>query len=130
YDDEETRRAAQHRMLEHYLRSAQPAALSLFPRWDRIAFDEPAPGVTPEHPEGDDAALAWFAAEYPVLGAMVERAATTGVDRAAWQLAWLFAAFLLRRGLREEHTDLQRTALDAAGRLADPVGQGRLLRAL
>src|SRR5262249_12180448 len=49
-DSAEQRRAATHRMLDHYLRSAHAADRQLYPHRDLIAPPPAQPGVTPEKP--------------------------------------------------------------------------------
>jgi len=111
------------RLLDHYLRTAHAAALLLYPRWDRL-------DLGPAGAEPLDDAAAWFAAEQPTLLAAVEWAAANGWDAYAWQLAWVSTTYLLRRGNWDELTALQRTALAAAERLGDHVGQGHCRRAM
>jgi tetratricopeptide (TPR) repeat protein len=88
------------------------------------------PGVTPEPFHHDDDGLAWFTAEQQVLLAAVDQAARAGLDAHTWQLAWALSTFLLRRGLWTEQVNLQHTALEAARRLGDAVGQGHTLCSL
>src|SRR5262249_23289076 len=47
-DDVDARR----RLYDHYLHSAQAAARRLFGPWCDLSLDPPAPGVTPEEPDG------------------------------------------------------------------------------
>ncbi|RSN15493.1 hypothetical protein DMB42_01205 [Nonomuraea sp. WAC 01424] len=71
----------------------------------------------------DRAALAWFTAESTVLVAVLSQAAAQGFDAHAWQLAWAVAGFLDRRGMRHERLAVQTTALAAARRAGDRLGQ-------
>jgi DNA-binding SARP family transcriptional activator/tetratricopeptide (TPR) repeat protein len=122
-DDEAARRTAIHRVLDHYLHTAHAAALTLA-RWRYpITLAAPQPGVTPERPASDREALVWFGAEHHVLLAAIDRAATDRYDEHAWQLAWALADFLDRSAYWDEYAATQRTALAAAQRLGDRVGQ-------
>jgi tetratricopeptide (TPR) repeat protein/transcriptional regulator with XRE-family HTH domain len=113
--------AAIHRMLDHYLHTAHTAAMLLNPGRDPITVAPARPGVTPE-PLADDAeAMAWFGAEHAVLAAAVAYAAGNGWDTHAWQLAWTHVHFLDRRGHWHDWAAMQRSALSAATRLADPA---------
>jgi DNA-binding SARP family transcriptional activator/tetratricopeptide (TPR) repeat protein len=130
HDDEEHRRAAVHRVLDHYLQTARPAALLLHPRRESLDLAAPLPGVVPEGFASHDSALAWFTAERPVLLASIELAARAGLDTHVWQLALSLSSFLLRRGLWPEQVAVQRAALAAARRLGSTAGQAHALRDL
>jgi tetratricopeptide (TPR) repeat protein len=130
HDSGAERRAGLHRLLDHYVHTAYAATRLLNPTRDPIELTPPHPGVTVEHLACHDDGLAWFAAEQQVLLAAVERAAGAGLDASAWQLAWALSTFLLRRGLWTEQVTLQGTALQAARRRGDRVGQGHTLRSL
>ena len=127
HDPADHRRAAVGRMLDHYLHTAHTADRLLHPTRDPItlthALAPPAPGVTPEQPADRRQALAWLTAEHPVLLAAVQLAAETGSDTHSWQLAWILAAFLYRRGHWQDLTTAWQTAMPAAGRLHDPAAQ-------
>ncbi|MBF9130160.1 tetratricopeptide repeat protein [Plantactinospora sp. S1510] len=120
-DPEDERRAAVHRLLDHYLRSANTAVLVLEPTRDPVALADPDPDVTPERFADHRQALSWFAAEHAVLMAAVDRAASAGFDVHAWQLAWTLTTFLIRRGHWRDNVAVQRVALAAAERLAEPA---------
>src|SRR5262249_25342534 len=76
-DPDHQRRAPLGRMLDHYRPTASTADRLLYPARDPIplALPPPSPGVTPEQPAGHGQALAWLAAEHPVLLAAVGLAA-------------------------------------------------------
>jgi DNA-binding SARP family transcriptional activator/Flp pilus assembly protein TadD len=129
-DSAADRDAARHRILDHYLHTAHAAAMLLNPDRQPITPRAPRPGVAPEALAGHEDALAWFTAEHAVLVATVRRAARTGFDVHAWQLAWALITFLDRRGHWHDWVATQRVALDAARRLADPAGQAHADRGL
>jgi tetratricopeptide (TPR) repeat protein len=129
-DPDQPRRAATHRMLDHYLHTAYTADRLLDPARDPITLTPPQPGVTPEHPADYQQALAWFTAEHAVLLAAVDHAAATGFDAHTWQLAWTLVTFLYRRGHWHDWAAAGRVAVAAAGRLADPTAQAHAHRNL
>ncbi|UWP87556.1 tetratricopeptide repeat protein [Dactylosporangium fulvum] len=117
------RRAALHRLFDHYLHSAYPAAVSLQPQWTTIDPVEPLPSNASSPARGHDEALAWFAAEHQVLVRAVRQAAETGFDAYAWQLAWTLTTFFAPRGLWHDQFVVQQSALAAAERSDDLAGQ-------
>jgi tetratricopeptide (TPR) repeat protein len=130
-DDGADRRGATHRLLDHYLHSAHAAnRLLLHPHLTPIALPPPRPGVAPERPAGDRAALAWFAAEHDVLLAAVRQAAAEGFDAHCWQLVWTLIPALNRRGQWRLQADLHHTGLAAARRCGDLAGQAQSWRGL
>ncbi|HEY1919026.1 MAG TPA: tetratricopeptide repeat protein [Streptosporangiaceae bacterium] len=122
-EDDETRRAALRRVLEHYQHTAYAAACLLAPNRGRVTLVPAATGVTPEVLAGYQQALAWFDAEHQALLAAVSRAAEAGFGSVAWQLPWAMASFLDRRGYWRQQEAIQRTALAAATRQGDTAGQ-------
>jgi DNA-binding SARP family transcriptional activator/tetratricopeptide (TPR) repeat protein len=129
-DSAEHRRAALHRLLDHYLHTAHAAAVLLLPHRDPLALTPVQPGVVPQPLTDQSAALAWFGTELPALLAAVHQAADAGLDLHAWQLAWTLTTFLDRQGRWQEWAATQRVALAAAQRLADPAGQAQASRSL
>jgi tetratricopeptide (TPR) repeat protein len=129
-DTDHERHAATYRMLDHYLHTAHTAARLLGPHRDPLTLTPPQPGSTPEHPADHQQALAWFAAEHPVLLAAVNHAAATGFDTHTWQLAWTLTDFLNRRGHWHDWAATQQAAVTAAGQLADPAVQAGAYRLL
>ncbi|MFJ9758348.1 BTAD domain-containing putative transcriptional regulator [Streptomyces sp. NPDC101149] len=122
-DPEQERHAAVHRMLDHYLHTADGAARLLDPAQNPLSLPPPQPGVHPERLADHEQTLAWFTAEHTVLLATVDHAAATGFDTHTWQLAHALATHLDRRGHWYELAAVGNAALDAAARLADPRGQ-------
>jgi len=129
-DPDQQRRAATHRILDHYLHTAHTADWLLNPARDPITLTPPQPGVTPEHPTDHRQALEWFTIERPVLLAAVAHAAATGFDAHTWQLAWILWTFLDRRGHWHDQAASGRAAVAAAHRQADPPAQARAHRLL
>ncbi|MFJ1729852.1 AfsR/SARP family transcriptional regulator [Streptomyces sp. NPDC088254] len=127
---ESERRTALHRLHHHYLHTAHTADRLLAPTSDPLP-PPPAPeGVRPEPLADDDRALAWLTAEHAVLLAVVDTAAASGQERVACHLAWSLEPFFDRRGHWHDGLTVQRTALAAARRLADPALEARGLRGL
>jgi DNA-binding SARP family transcriptional activator/tetratricopeptide (TPR) repeat protein len=124
------RRAALHRVLDHYLHTARTATLVLDPHRHPITLGPTRSGVTPEEITDRAQALAWFAAERPILLAAVGWAANAGLDRHVWQLAWALADIFEWRGHWQDWVATQRVALAAATRLADQTGQAHAHRHL
>ena len=130
-DGDADRHRAVRRMLDHYLHSAHAADRLLdSTRSKPHTLADVEAGVTPERLEDADHAATWFTNEHRVLLAVTHRAASTGFDTHAWQLAWAFATFLWRRGYWHDQITSHRMALDAARRLADPTAEGYLRRTL
>jgi DNA-binding SARP family transcriptional activator/tetratricopeptide (TPR) repeat protein len=129
-DSESDRHAATQRMLDHYLQTAYAADRLLDPHRHAIALKPAAFGVEPEPVYGHQQALDWFTAEHGVLLAAIRRAALAGFDSHAWQLAWTLEDFLDRQGHWHDWAGIQQVALDAAQRLADPVGQAHAHRGI
>jgi DNA-binding SARP family transcriptional activator len=129
-DDEQTRRDATGRMLDHYLHSGDAAAQWLQPYVTPRSLPPPGPGVQPEPVTGPDQAATWLAAERPVLLAAAGLAAHTGFGAHAWQLPWALSRFLARQARWSELAAAHTTALQAATRLADQAGQACAYRGL
>jgi tetratricopeptide (TPR) repeat protein len=129
-DADRVRDAALLRILDHYLHTANTAALLLYPHRDPIALAPPAAGVTVAQLGDYDSGMAWFDTEHAVLLATVHHAAGTGFDAHAWQLAWTLATYLNRRGHWHDWVATQRVALAAAVRLTDRPGQAQAHRGL
>jgi len=82
-----SRRAAIHRMLDHYLHTALAAGALLEPGQSWIASARTISGVTLARFADHRAAANWFETEYPALVAAIRLAADLGLDRHACQLA-------------------------------------------
>jgi tetratricopeptide (TPR) repeat protein len=130
-DPEPDRDAATGRILDHYLHTASHSRLLLRrPEQEPLALALPGPGTRPERPAGHRQALAWFNAEHQVLLAAVTLAAETGTDRRSWQLPCALAEYFRRRGYPYEQVTVMTSALAAATRLGDALGQAMSLRRL
>ncbi|MGQ5261471.1 BTAD domain-containing putative transcriptional regulator [Micromonospora sp. ZYX-F-536] len=122
--------AARHRLYDHYLHAAYPAALLLQPQWPPIEPVPPLP-VPARRPVTDhDGALGWFTAEHRVLVRVVRQAAENGFEAYAWQIAWALNTFLAPRGLWQDQLTTQRVALAAAEKVDDLAGQAAANRLL
>ncbi len=116
--------AAQRRMLDHYLHTAQAAWYLSYPHQQQdITLAPPLPGVTPEEPADHAAAWAWFTAEYPVLLAVIQVAADTGHHTHAWQFPHMLVPFFERQGHWHDFAAAHRIALTATEDHADRQGQ-------
>lgn len=126
HDSAEERRAAVHRVLDHYLGTAYRADELLRPsRDDVITLVPSSPLVTPEDLHDHREALTWFTIEYHVLLAALRQAASDGFDVHTWQLTWTLSSFLDRSGHWHEAAAVQETALEAATHLGDPYAQAK-----
>ncbi|WP_281404344.1 ATP-binding protein [Streptomyces roseirectus] len=130
HDPDDDTRAALHRLLDHYLRSATTASEAISWYRDPAPLPAPDPAVTPETFTGHSQALAWFTTELPNLTAAVHTAARTGFETHAWQLAWALVAFFDLAGHWTEWAATHETALRAAHAIGDTVGEARTCRNL
>jgi DNA-binding SARP family transcriptional activator/tetratricopeptide (TPR) repeat protein len=124
------RRAAVHRLLDHYLHSAHAAALLLDPHRYPVAPEPPEPWVLPVLPRDQEEAFGWFTAERATVIAAIHQALRDGFGRHAWQLACMLPTYLDRRGHWSELAATMRVALDAATALGDRTGEAITNRGL
>jgi DNA-binding SARP family transcriptional activator len=130
-DNDDQRRAALRRVLDHYLHTAHAASLLLYPaRDDPVTLPAPEPGAVPEALTGNRMAQDWFEAERAVLLASVTCAAEMGLDTYAWQLPWALSTFLDQRGHWHDYIAVQNVAITAARQAGDLVAQARARRGL
>jgi DNA-binding SARP family transcriptional activator/tetratricopeptide (TPR) repeat protein len=123
-DDSQTdQRAAIHRMLDHYLHTAYPAAVLLHTTRKPVNRPPLQPGVEPEQPADAGQALAWFEAEHRVLMAAAAQALEAGFDTHAWQIPWALGRFLDLQGLWHDWAVSEQIAVAASGRLGDRPAQ-------
>jgi DNA-binding SARP family transcriptional activator/Tfp pilus assembly protein PilF len=121
HDSEPERRAALHRVLDHYLHTATAAAQRFSPHRPPLRLASAQPGVVPADVTDREQAIAWFDAEGPVLLALIEYADANGFDTHAWQIPWTLGPFFIRRSRWRDYASTQQTALAAAQRLGDSV---------
>jgi DNA-binding SARP family transcriptional activator/tetratricopeptide (TPR) repeat protein len=129
-DSDTSRHAALHRVLDHYLHTADTASRLLAPYRDPITLSPPRPAVRPEEIDSRQQALDWFQAERQVLLAAIGQAAGGGFGAHAWQLPWAVATFLNFHGYWHELASSQESALAAARQLGDLAGQAQAHRHL
>ena len=129
-DDDALRADALRRLLEHDLLSAYEAYLCLRPmQW----FDPPpvsGAGVSPETFVDSAQAMAWFGAEFRVLGTAVLHAANNGMPTYAWRLALLLQPFYQHRGQWHDWSETMQVALHAARLDQSRVGEAHASRSL
>jgi tetratricopeptide (TPR) repeat protein/transcriptional regulator with XRE-family HTH domain len=124
-DSESERRAAIHRVLDHYLHTGHRAALLLSPSRVPLTLAPAQPGASPENLADHQEAIAWFQAQHQVMLAGITAAAASGLDAHAWQIPWTMASFLQSRGYWDDYAATQRAALEATQRLGDLPSQMR-----
>jgi DNA-binding SARP family transcriptional activator len=129
-DADAERRAAVHRLLDHYLHTSHTISGLLDPTMSTIILAPPQPGVLPEAPGDYKQAWAWAETEHQVLLAAAGQAATARFESYAWQILHALEPFLFRRGRWHEFTTAQRAALDHAVRTGDVAGQAHMHRGL
>jgi tetratricopeptide (TPR) repeat protein len=117
---------ARQRLVDHYARAAYAGALRLFPGTCETDMPPQVPGVLQLDFGSYDEALAWFTAEHHSLQTVVTLAAEQHYDDYCWKLGWHWSQHLKRKTLLQEAIVVLRTALNAAKRLGDPVGLGRV----
>lgn len=122
-DSPQDRRAALHRILDHYLHTAHTAARFTDPHRDPLRLRDPQPGTFPERFTDDAHARAWLDAHQQVLIATVRGAEASGFDTHTWQLAWSVQGLLARHGRWQEQIAVQTSALAAAHRRQDRYAQ-------
>jgi tetratricopeptide (TPR) repeat protein len=121
HDPEAERRAAVHRVLDHYLHTAMAASNRFSPFRAPLQLADPQPGVLPADMTDKEQAMAWFDAEVAVLLALIAYAEANDFDSYAWQIPWTLGPFFNRRGRWQDYIATQQTALAAASRLGDTL---------
>ena len=121
HDPAPERRAAVHRVLDHYLHTAMAASHRFSPHRSPLPLASPQPGVLPADVADKEQAMAWFDAEVPVLLALIAFAGANGFDTHAWQIPWTLGPFFNRRGRWQDYIATQLTALAASQRLGDTL---------
>jgi DNA-binding SARP family transcriptional activator len=106
------------------------AALLLSPHRDRLPLATPHIGTVIVELADLDSAMSWFTTEHPVLLATIRNAYDAGFDRYAVHLPWTLATYFDRRGHWDDWVLAQRTAVEAAQRLADAGAEAQARRLL
>ncbi|MEV6282699.1 BTAD domain-containing putative transcriptional regulator [Kribbella sp. NPDC051770] len=119
------RRAAIHRLLDHYTTSAQNADFTINPHRPQVDPIEPLDGVVVLESTSYDEAFGWFATEHEPLLAAMSLAVDEGFDEHVWRLARVLDTFLYRTGRWRQSLASDETGLAAADRLGDRVLQAR-----
>ncbi|MEU4172824.1 BTAD domain-containing putative transcriptional regulator [Streptomyces sp. NPDC026665] len=130
FDDAHEAKAASVRLLDHYLHSAHTADTALAPHRERITLHQPAPGTVPENFRDQHSAARWLETERPVLLAAIEQDGRHGEGAHSWQLAAVLELYLDRNGRWQDQRVAQNTAITAAQRQGDILGQAHANRAL
>jgi DNA-binding SARP family transcriptional activator/tetratricopeptide (TPR) repeat protein len=127
-DSESDRRAAIHRMLEHYLHTADRAAQLHDPHRLDAALADPCQEVVAANIADRDGAVAWLTTERQVLVSLIQYAAGQGLEADACRLAWRVLEFLFRQGYWHDQAAVGLITVQAASRLADRSAQARAHR--
>jgi tetratricopeptide (TPR) repeat protein len=129
-DTDAGREAARRRLLDHYLHTAYGAAQLLDPHEKPISPAAARAGTIPELVADPGQALAWMAAEYRVLLAVMEYASAIGFAEDTFRLAWYLWVFLQPQGRWHDVIRTESAALAAARTLTDVPKQATAHRAL
>lgn len=132
-EDTETdaeRRSAQERIIGHYLYTAYAGNRLIEPHRHSFVMPPAPEDVAPAPLADADAAMAWFAVEYPVLMSTVRQATELGLETSAWQLTWAMQQFFDRRGLWHDWLATLYVARTAAARRSDRVGLAHIYRGI
>ena len=129
-EDEAGRDQARRRLGDHYLHTAAAAAGRLCPARPAVSLCAAQPGTVPEKFASYAEALGWFSAEHQVLLAVIDAAAAAGHDVRAWQLPAVLTDYLNREGHWHDLAAIGRTALAAAERAGNRLGQAHAHAAL
>ncbi|MEU4233540.1 BTAD domain-containing putative transcriptional regulator [Nonomuraea sp. NPDC026600] len=122
--------AAQHRLLDHYLRTAHRCSELMKPGQNVLPPPEPRAGVTPDRIGDTTQALAWFIAEESVILVTVEHAARLGLDHHVVHLAWSMHTYLILLRPAESALALARIAVRATAGLSDASMRAHTMHAL
>ncbi|HTU75265.1 MAG TPA: tetratricopeptide repeat protein [Trebonia sp.] len=113
------------RLLDHYLQTLTAAVPLGYPGPAMpVAVQPPGPGVLAEALESDDRARAWCHSRLSVIKSLLVQAGERDLNVYCWQVPSVMATFLVRSGLVHDFQAVQRIALAAAGKLADPRALG------
>jgi DNA-binding SARP family transcriptional activator/Tfp pilus assembly protein PilF len=121
----EPRRAAIHRLLDHYTVSAQIADFMINPHRPQVDPIEPQPGVVVRECADYEQAFGWFTTEHEPLLSAMSLAVDEGFDEHVWRLARVLDTYLYRTGRWRQSLASDETGLAAADRLGDRLLQAR-----
>lgn len=128
-DEEETaesRTEAVRRLLAWYLHSTDSAAKTVAPRSRHFPLDSTSePRWRTVVFDTHEQALNWYEAEHVNLAAAVQAASVHRLDYVAWRLASTLLVFFILRKHWDEWIATYTTAVAAAHRLDDRVGEAR-----
>ncbi len=130
HDTDVDRRAALHRVLDHYLHTGCAASRLIDPHRLPITLSPPQPGTAPEPLHDNEQAIAWFHTERTAILSAIERASIDGFDTHVWQLAWSVAQFLAIGMYWRDQLAVLGLALASATRLGLRSEQARVHRHL
>ncbi|MGW3248327.1 AfsR/SARP family transcriptional regulator [Streptomyces sp. NPDC001070] len=130
HDDPHEADAATGRLLDHYLHSAHAAEAALVPHRERITLRRPGAHTVPERFPDQRGAADWLDRERPVLLAAIDHDGRRGSGAHSWRLASVLELYLDRSGRWQEQRTAQSTAITAAQRQGDVLGQAHAHRAL
>lgn len=122
-ENQEDRRAAVQRVLDHYLRASVLASSFLGHGQTELPSIPPRPGITLEEIEGLEQAADWFENEQHVLLAVIRQAAEGGYAPYAWELPWTAGWFFRGEACWRGLASAQEAALAVATGHGDLVGQ-------
>jgi hypothetical protein len=117
------RRAAIHRVLDHYLHTATQASAALYPHSVQLTRGQPMPGVRPEEIVSPAQAAQWFENERHALLAAIDHAASEDYAPHAWELPHAAGPFFQGEEYWRKLTEAQQSALAAADEVGDLGGQ-------
>ena len=122
----EEREAALRRVLDWYLHTADAAQSWISPAEPHLELDPPSDGVQPLSFSDYDAAVDWAERDHVNLLQAV-RAAATGYDRLAWQLAAVLASAQFPSAPVADWLTVGHIGLAAARRSGDRAGEAQLI---
>jgi DNA-binding SARP family transcriptional activator/tetratricopeptide (TPR) repeat protein len=121
-ETEAERSTAVRRILDHYLHTANAAALLTEPSRQPIAIplEPPTTGTTPEGFTDVAAAASWLDTEDRVMIAAVAQSYRLELDLVCWQLSWTLSRRFMDTGQWGKRVEIQQAGLAAARRMGHP----------